>query len=814
MITYHNVLYDIILGTREMSNEGGDLDGRPKNMVQDAVEHDEKLSGTNPESDGYLNKENGFDANPNPDDTHDQLLQMVAELKFQNEYLQSHFQDLKNLHTDSGGSYQQTKAVEQDGRPCEDTNELHERIQSLNKELLEEKQTRGAAEEALKHLRALHSEADAKSQELSAKLAEVQQNMDLQIKERDEKYIELDAKFNRLHKRAKQRIQEVQKEKEDLEVQSRDAIEKAERTSSQVLTLQQELERTRQHANEALKAIDVERQQLRTANNKLRDSIEELRHSLEPKENALEALQQSLIEKEQMLEDMEALLQAAEEKRQASLAELSLKHQKHIESLEAQIADSVSDRNKATETISSLQRLVAEKESKLADMDAASTGEAARLRAAIESIKGELTHMKHEHEKEKESWEAVSQALNRKLEIAEGNCIHAEIEAAKMRSQLELELSMQTQLLNSKDAELVTAKEEINHLENEFASYKVRAHALLQRKDAELAAAMDNEQLKAQEEALKEAENEILLVSAEKDKALQDLADALSNHSKELSARDAALSTVEKQIKTMEMKLSSALSSHQSEKEAWERNLQNVEETWRLRYEGLKAEQVKVSPNNTLQKEVEDLHLRYRKLKEEHESFRDLADKLIEEKDKEISRLLEVNKNLHQSLGSIPAVDNDNSNNTGLQKQDVANSTSAAEQQILILARQQAQREEELAQSQRHILALQEEIEELEHENRLHSQQEAMLKEELRNMERMQKREGVDLTYLKNVIVKLLETGEVGALLPVVAMLLQFSPEEIRKCQQGFRSSTDVPPSPASDTSGSGLSLFSRFSFS
>lgn len=30
-------------------------------------------------------------------------------------------------------------------------------------------------------------------------------------------------------------------------------------------------------------------------------------------------------------------------------------------------------------------------------MDAASTGEAARLRAAIESIKGELTHMKNEH---------------------------------------------------------------------------------------------------------------------------------------------------------------------------------------------------------------------------------------------------------------------------------------------------------------------------------------------------------------------------------------------------------------------------------
>lgn len=37
--------------------------------------------------------------------------------------------------------------------------------------------------------------------------------------------------------------------------------------------------------------------------------------------------------------------------------------------------------------------------------------------------------------------------------------------------------------------------------------------------------------------------------------------------------------------------------------------------------------------------------------------------------------------------------------------------------------------------------------------------QEALLKAELRNMERMQKREGVDMTYLKNVVLKLLETG-------------------------------------------------------
>ena len=50
--------------------------------------------------------------------------------------------------------------------------ELKEKIQLLNKEFLEEKQTRIASEEALKHLQTAYSEAEAKAQELSEKLAE------------------------------------------------------------------------------------------------------------------------------------------------------------------------------------------------------------------------------------------------------------------------------------------------------------------------------------------------------------------------------------------------------------------------------------------------------------------------------------------------------------------------------------------------------------------------------------------------------------------------------------------------------------------
>ncbi|AED98144.1 Golgi-localized GRIP domain-containing protein [Arabidopsis thaliana] len=728
----------------------------------------------------------------------DQLLQMIAELRLENDFLRSQFEGLKD-EVAQGRSLQKAEQVEADSAQLK---QLQEQVASLSREIDVEKQTRVAAEQALEHLREAYSEADAKSQEYSSKFSQVEQKLDQEIKERDEKYADLDAKFTRLHKRAKQRIQEIQKEKDDLDARFREVNETAERASSQHSSMQQELERTRQQANEALKAMDAERQQLRSANNKLRDTIEELRGSLQPKENKIETLQQSLLDKDQILEDLKKQLQAVEERKQIAVTELSAKHQKNLEGLEAQVVDALSERDKAAETISSLQVLLAEKESKIAEMEAAATGEAARLRAAAETLKGELAHLKSENEKEKETWEASCDALKSKLEIAESNYLQAEIEVAKMRSQLGSEMSMQTQILSTKDAELKGAREEINRLQSEFSSYKIRAHALLQKKDMELAAAKDSEQIKSLEEALKEAEKEVYLVSAERDRAQQDLQSALASLEKELEERAGALKDASEQIKSLEVKLDSTVARNQAEKQAWEEDLRVLEETWRRRCEALTA-QNEASPAEGIEKELENAKLRNKRMKEEHESVRELADRLIEEKDREISRLVDEMTNLRKSMESKPVwnkspsqVHHYGNNNTESQQQDVSNlSTSAAEHQILILARQQAQREEELAQTQRHILALQEEIEELERENRLHSQQEAVLKTELREMERKQKREGVDMTYLKNVILKLLETGEVEALLPVVGMLLQFSPEEIQN-------------------EGSGLSVFSRFSFS
>lgn len=41
--------------------------------------------------------------------------------------------------------------------------------------------------------------------------------------------------------------------------------------------------------------------------------------------------------------------------------------------------------------------LLVEKDSEIAEIEAASTGEAARIRAAMEELKGELAHLKDQH---------------------------------------------------------------------------------------------------------------------------------------------------------------------------------------------------------------------------------------------------------------------------------------------------------------------------------------------------------------------------------------------------------------------------------
>lgn len=156
-----------------MSQEGGGSDEVLENPAEDVIKQDNEHLNLNGMIDQNLVKENELGNNNTLTEfnySNDELVQMVVELNFQNEYMKSQYKGLKN-HLDSQQP-DQKKVQHDDLGSLVDVPALQREIESLKRELFDERQTRVAAEEALKHLRAEHLEADVKVQELSAKFAE------------------------------------------------------------------------------------------------------------------------------------------------------------------------------------------------------------------------------------------------------------------------------------------------------------------------------------------------------------------------------------------------------------------------------------------------------------------------------------------------------------------------------------------------------------------------------------------------------------------------------------------------------------------
>jgi NADH:ubiquinone oxidoreductase subunit E len=77
-------------------------------------------------------------------------------------------------------------------------------------------------------------------------------------------------------------------------------------------------------------------------------------------------------------------------------------------------------------------------------------------------------------------------------------------------------------------------------------------------------------------------------------------------------------------------------------------------------------------------------------------------------------------------------------------------------------------------------------LRDMEDTEKLHEEQERALKSEIRELERAKKREGLNIDYLKAVVVNFLTSAEQQSMLPVLAQLLQFSPEDISKVNEKY----------------------------
>ncbi|KAH9328038.1 hypothetical protein KI387_000146, partial [Taxus chinensis] len=295
-----------------------------------------------------------------------------------------------------------------------------------------------------------------------------------------------------------------------------------------------------------------------------------------------------------------------------------------------------------------------------------------KLRGTIEALK-EIVKRVDENKRNKEKLKKLMAGKDQEgaydsmdYELLENNkpTQGPELEKGTMRvqsiSQLESELEGLQQKVKQYEEALASARGKFKNLENEFKAYKNRAHALLQKKEAELSAVKDMELVAAQEAALREAQREAALASAERDRAMKTLQDSVRNHETELAARSVALMDAEERIKDMATKLESLRGHLVSEKEAWQTSILNVEEAWlfklmnSLDFSEVKCQALEFEVNKAatagLDDDINILKMTSEKLKEEYESFQEMAKNMIEEKDKEITRLLDDNSNLRKSL--------------------------------------------------------------------------------------------------------------------------------------------------------------------
>ncbi|CAG8510248.1 3959_t:CDS:10, partial [Acaulospora colombiana] len=72
-------------------------------------------------------------------------------------------------------------------------------------------------------------------------------------------------------------------------------------------------------------------------------------------------------------------------------------------------------------------------------------------------------------------------------------------------------------------------------------------------------------------------------------------------------------------------------------------------------------------------------------------------------------------------------------------------------------------------------------------------EQEKILKEELRKLDRLEKRQDLNVEYLKNVVLKFFETdpSDRESLVPVISTILQLSPEEIQSLRENALNAAD-----------------------
>ena len=526
----------------------------------------------------------------------------------------------------------------------------------------------------------------------------------------------------------------------------------------------------------------------------IQEELDEVRFELERNQRALSEAKQTVAQREQRIEQLEDEKEkAVANAKKTSMAEVT----KLQQSLEQKDTELSSMSSKLTTTETDLQ----EKNRKLSTMESEASGEREKLARELQNAKAEAQHREHKLESDKEALEQRALAAEDREAQAERARQDAEASLADERSHIASEKERMSARIEQLESDADDATERENQLRQELNQYKNRAQALLKQRDEELAKAKGTGSKEKEEQAKKEVED----AKAERDQALQAMEEADMEHKAEVQRLQNA-------IEQAQQEKADAVASKEQERRAAQIELHQLKNDAATATDGSVPESRRSSSSydaacsinaetdvKRLQQAKEQAEQRAASVEKEFAEYRQMANRMAESKDEELTKLLNKLNELREQRApereeqadlaqQVTNVDRSNAASvaatTAHREIEESHDTSSKLREQVKLVQQ---KDEQLSAAAHRIERLESDIDELERDNERHAEQEWALKQEIKSMHREDKREETTThasEYLKNVILQLYETQEMEPILDVLSTLLQFSEDEYERCRR------------------------------
>ncbi|KAF9976728.1 GRIP and coiled-coil domain-containing protein 2 [Actinomortierella ambigua] len=457
------------------------------------------------------------------------------------------------------------------------------------------------------------------------------------------------------------------------------------------------------------------------------------------------------------------------------------------------------------------------------------------LRDECQQKDDSLAKQKSEHEDKMKKMKAIFAAANKSIneyrqQIAakdeEIATLKAMTESAEQQQQPSSTAEDQSQLIEDLQAQLKSQAEasaakleqmenklknvnsQLDKLKEEYVQYKQRASTLLQKQRATTKADEqgDSPKLKSQITLLEQQIRKRTALDHEHQQALDQIASLET--SRDMVRR------LERQNSRLQKDLEKALEDVQRDRDAAEARIASLQELHIVEIQGLKTELSGAASHvedrlARKEEELSELHRILERSEADLTAARSEIQKLTESLQAKTMEAVDPTKNSNghlkistAGLGGSPFLGPKSASSQQEQESPVSRPSSSlsgpTERQPVYAARPLVDRSPFLdnsgalntkganapmsAKEREYLLKLQQ-LTELLNESEANNQrlldQEKVLKEEIRSLDRSERRQNLSVDYLKNIVLKFLETSDREPLIPVLSTVLQLSPEEV-----------------------------------